>query len=68
MDNKRHCQIFKTLTKTARKVSKNRTSENEMNYKNYVRLLESVKRKSKNFFHSKQLIQLQGDTKKRDEL
>ena len=32
----------------------NCTSENEMNYKNYRKLSESVKRKSKTFFYSKQ--------------
>ena len=47
---------------------RNCTSENEMNYKNYRRLFESVKRKSKRNVYSKQLIQLQGDAKKRSEL
>ena len=35
-----------------------------MNYKNYRRLFESVKRKSEKKVYSKQLTQLQGDAKK----
>ena len=51
----------KPKQKLYEKFLKNRTSVNEMNYKNYRRLLESVKRKSKKFFHSKQLMQFQGN-------
>ena len=36
----------KNCTEIVRKLSKNCNSENEMNYRNYRRLLESVKRKS----------------------
>ena len=48
------------------KFLKNHTSENEMNYKNYRRLFQSVKRKSKRNFYSifLQLLQFQGDLRK----
>ena len=42
--------------KLSEKFPKNHTSGNEMNYKNYRRLIESVKRKSKRNFYSKQLM------------
>ena len=51
----------KPKQKLYEKFLKNRTSVNEMNYKNYRRLLESVKQKSKKIFHSKQLMQFQGN-------
>ena len=54
----------KRKQKLYEKFLKNHTSENKMNYKNYRRLFESVKRKSKRNFYSKQLIQFQEDAKK----
>ena len=48
--SKRKQKLYKTFLK-------NCISENEMSYKNYRRLVEFVKRKSKKLFYSKQLIQ-----------
>ena len=54
----------KRKQKLYEKFLKNCTSENKRNYKNFKRLFESVKRKSKKIFYSKKLIQFQGDAKK----
>ena len=50
--------------KLSEKFLKNRTLENEMNYKNYRRLFESVKQKSKKILYTKQLFQFQGNVTK----
>ena len=64
MDNKRNTKIIQKKQWLYKKFVKNRTPENETRYKECKNLIETIKRKSKIYYYSEQIMKYKDNIKK----
>ena len=64
MDNKRNTKIIQKKQWLYKKFVKNRTPENETRYRECKNLIETIKRKSKIYYYSEQIMKYKDNRKK----